>query len=85
MFSQANASGSLPMGAYEALQQSPHLSRGQATDQADVSAMLTMAGHVTGPQQSWSTTIAGATAQVQVFGGFELATLARRALLSLAG
>jgi ABC-type antimicrobial peptide transport system permease subunit len=73
MFSQANSSGHLPMAAYEALQNSPHLSHAQSGGQADVSAMLTLLGHVTSPQKSWSTTIAGATAQVQRFGGFDLA------------
>lgn len=74
MFSQANSSGHLPMASYEALQHSPHLSHGQSKSQADVSAMLTLSGHVTSAQKSWSTTIAGATAQVQKFGGFDLAS-----------
>ena len=74
LFSQANSSGHLPMSVYQALQESPNVSADPDTGIKQVSAMLPLTAHVSGPLANRFTTVAGATAQVQKFGGFKLSS-----------
>jgi putative ABC transport system permease protein len=73
LFSQANNSGHLPGVVYQALRTSPSVSIDEESGEHQASAMLALSAHVTAPAESWFTTVAGATAQVDEFGGFELA------------
>jgi putative ABC transport system permease protein len=72
LFSQANTTGHLPMTVYEALRRSKYISRKDDGVEPEVSALLLLSGHVEGPRHSWFTTVAGATAEVFQFAGFEL-------------
>jgi putative ABC transport system permease protein len=73
VFSQANASGHLPMEVYTALFEVPELApREDGGAGRQVSAMLPLSAHVSADAHSWFTVVAGTTEQVQRFGQLEV-------------
>jgi putative ABC transport system permease protein len=79
LFSQANNSGYIDNEVYEALLDSEVLAPREgapedAQEQRQVSALLQLGAHVSRGEETWFTTAAGATPQVQDFGDLDLDT-----------